>query len=59
MDFADLKNKNQEELNEILKKTQAELRLASAKAKLGQLKQNHTVKNLRVMIARIKTILAK
>lgn len=57
MDFKDLQAKAKDELKELLATTTKELRVARAKAKLGQLKQVHTVSKMRTMIARIQTLL--
>ena len=57
MDFEDLKNKSQEELKELLATTTQEVRQSLAKAKLGHLKQVHTIANFRRTVARIKTLL--
>lgn len=57
MEFQDLKNKAVEDLKEILASTAKELRGLQTQAKLNQLKQSHKVRQLKTIIARVKSIL--
>jgi len=59
MDFNEIKNKNQEELREILAAQRLELRNLKARAKNQQLKQFHKIKETRKLVARINTLLTK
>ncbi|KKU27348.1 MAG: hypothetical protein UX39_C0001G0068 [Candidatus Magasanikbacteria bacterium GW2011_GWA2_46_17] len=55
MDWADLKNKGKNELNEVLANTRAELR--ELRFDSHTLKQVHKIKEARKTIARIQTLL--
>lgn len=57
MDWKDLKNKNAEELKEILAESRSELQNLIFQARIGQLKQVHKAKQVRKTIARIETLL--
>jgi len=57
MDFADLKNKNNEELKQLLAEHSDELRSLNFKVKSGQLKQVHKLKEIKKEIARIQMLL--
>lgn len=57
MDFEELKNKPESELNEVLAEQRGKLREARFKARSKQLKQFNTIANFRKTIARILTVL--
>ncbi len=57
MDFSELKNKNQAELQDILKDKQSELRHLRFGAHSGQLKQVSKFKEVKLIVSRIKTLL--
>lgn len=57
MDFVDLKNKNIEELKQLLAELSDELRSLNFKAKGGQLKQVHKIKNVKKGIARVQFLI--
>jgi len=57
MDFADLKNKNIEEIKQLLAELSDELRSLSFKAKSGQLKQVHKMKQVKKGIARAQFLI--
>ena len=56
MDFQDLKNKSQAELQELLLQLHAELHALELKAHTKQLKQVHKISQTRKNIARIMTL---
>ncbi len=58
MDFADLKNKNIEELKQLLAELSDEWRALSFKAKSGQLKQVHKIKQIKKDIARVSSLIS-
>lgn len=58
MDYADLKNKSKKELEDVLKEEQQKLFKLRLEAHSHRLKQVHTIKVSRKVIARIHTLLA-
>lgn len=59
MDFADVKNKSQEELQEMLIEKKEALRVLRFKVSEQQLKQIHLINNLKREIAMILTLIKK
>lgn len=59
MELTDLKKKNPEELRKLLKEKQEKLRELRFRAANNQLKQVHTIRGERKIIAQIKTLLAQ
>lgn len=57
MDFADFKNKNVEDLKQLVAEQRDELRELNFKVKSGQLKQVHKLKEIKKGIARIMMLL--
>ncbi len=57
MEFEDIKNKSAEEFRSLLNQKKEELRVLRFKVSEQQLKQLHTLKNLRREIAQILSIL--
>lgn len=58
MEFADIKNRNEKELHEMLAKAESELRVLRFSARSNQLKQVHLISALRKHIAQLHTVLA-
>lgn len=58
MEFADLQNKTEQELKEILAAEKVKLHDARMKGATRELKQHHTIGQSRQIIARIMTILS-
>ena len=59
MEFADLKQKSDKELKEVLNEQRAHLRTLQFKVSERQLKQVHEINKTKKIIARILTALAK
>ena len=57
MEFADLKRKNEKELQKVLREKRNELRELRFKASEGQLKNVNTIRKTRRMIAQVMTLL--